>query len=133
MVQIKTIVVDYSLLRRGYQKAGRAGQKGRRGPRQGIPRRRHSFQLRRVEATSFADKCNKQRIRSNFSYVHQGSIFDCDEAAFDRSYDINVKSMFFTNKAFLPGVRRGKDDSLCVRMGNCLRTFKTSGNIWTRE
>ena len=30
-----------------------------------------------------------------FSYVHQGSIFDCNDDVFQRSWDINVRSMFW--------------------------------------
>lgn len=37
-------------------------------------------------------------------YVHQGSILDCDEAAWDRSFDLNVKSMWRTIQAFMPGM-----------------------------
>lgn len=37
-------------------------------------------------------------------YVHQGTILDCDEAGWDRSFDINVKSMLRTIQAFLPGM-----------------------------
>lgn len=39
-----------------------------------------------------------------FSYVHQGTIFDCDEKTFDLSYQLNVKSMFLVTKAFAPNV-----------------------------
>jgi 2-keto-3-deoxy-L-fuconate dehydrogenase len=35
-------------------------------------------------------------------YVHHGTILDCDEAAWDRSFDINVKAMWRTIRAFLP-------------------------------
>lgn len=35
-------------------------------------------------------------------YVHHGSVLDCDDDAWDRSFDINVKSMHRTIKAFLP-------------------------------
>lgn len=37
-------------------------------------------------------------------YVANGSILDCDEADWDRSFDINVKSMYRTTKAFLPAM-----------------------------
>lgn len=37
-------------------------------------------------------------------YVHHGAILDCDDAAWDRSFDINVKSMHRTIKAFLPAM-----------------------------
>ncbi len=35
-------------------------------------------------------------------YVHQGTVLDCDEAAWDLSFDLNVKSMWRTIRAFLP-------------------------------
>jgi 2-keto-3-deoxy-L-fuconate dehydrogenase len=34
--------------------------------------------------------------------VHNGSILDCDEAAWDLSFDLNVKSMYRMIRAFLP-------------------------------
>ena len=43
-------------------------------------------------------------------WVHAGTLQDCDEAAWDRSFDVNVKSMYRTLRAFLPGMverRRG--------------------------
>jgi 2-keto-3-deoxy-L-fuconate dehydrogenase len=35
-------------------------------------------------------------------YVHHGTVLDCDEAAWERSFDINVKAMWRTIRAFLP-------------------------------
>jgi 2-keto-3-deoxy-L-fuconate dehydrogenase len=37
-------------------------------------------------------------------YVHHGSILDCDDAAFDISFDLNVKSMHRMIRAYLPGM-----------------------------
>lgn len=37
-------------------------------------------------------------------YVHHGSILDCDEAAWDFSFNLNVKSMYRTIHAFLPAM-----------------------------
>lgn len=37
-------------------------------------------------------------------YVDGGSILECSEKAWDFSFDINVKSMYRTIKAFLPGM-----------------------------
>jgi 2-keto-3-deoxy-L-fuconate dehydrogenase len=37
-------------------------------------------------------------------YVHQGSVLDCSEHDWDFSFDLNVKSMHRTIKAFLPGM-----------------------------
>ncbi|MED5621907.1 SDR family oxidoreductase [Ideonella sp. BN130291] len=37
-------------------------------------------------------------------FVHEGSILGCDEAAWDFSFDLNVKSMYRVTRAFLPGM-----------------------------
>ncbi|VVE44918.1 NAD(P)-dependent oxidoreductase [Pandoraea aquatica] len=37
-------------------------------------------------------------------FVHHGSILECDEAAWDFSFDLNVKSMYRTTRAFLPAM-----------------------------
>lgn len=37
-------------------------------------------------------------------FVHEGSILDCDEASWDFSLDLNVKSMYRMTRAFLPGM-----------------------------
>lgn len=35
-------------------------------------------------------------------WVHQGSIFDCDDQAFERSWQLNVRSMYWTIQSALP-------------------------------
>jgi 2-keto-3-deoxy-L-fuconate dehydrogenase len=37
-------------------------------------------------------------------WVHHGTVLDCSEDDWDRSFDLNVKSMHRTIKAFLPGM-----------------------------
>ena len=37
-------------------------------------------------------------------FVHHGSILDCGETDWDFSFDLNVKSMYRTVRAFLPGM-----------------------------
>ena len=37
-------------------------------------------------------------------YVHHGSVLECSEADWDFSFDLNVKSMHRTIRAFLPGM-----------------------------
>lgn len=37
-------------------------------------------------------------------YVHHGTVLDCDDRAWDFSFDLNVKSMHRCIKAFLPGM-----------------------------
>jgi 2-keto-3-deoxy-L-fuconate dehydrogenase len=42
-------------------------------------------------------------------YVHQGTVLDCSESDWDFSFDLNVKSMHRTIRAFLPGMlERGR-------------------------
>lgn len=38
-------------------------------------------------------------------WVHDGTILDCDDADWDRSFDLNAKAMFCLTKAVLPGMR----------------------------
>ncbi|HEY0330112.1 MAG TPA: SDR family oxidoreductase, partial [Rhodopseudomonas sp.] len=37
-------------------------------------------------------------------FVHHGSVLDCSDADWDFSFDLNVKSMHRTIRAFLPGM-----------------------------
>jgi 2-keto-3-deoxy-L-fuconate dehydrogenase len=45
-------------------------------------------------------------------YVHHGSVLDCSEQDWDFSFDLNVKSMHRTIKAFLPGMLAKKKGSI---------------------
>jgi len=45
-------------------------------------------------------------------FVHHGTVLDCAEADWDFSFDLNVKSMHRTIKAFLPGMLRRKRGSI---------------------
>lgn len=40
-------------------------------------------------------------------YVHHGTVLECDDKAWDFSFDLNVKSMHRTIKAFLPAMLAG--------------------------
>jgi len=41
-------------------------------------------------------------------FVHHGTVFDCSESDWDFSFDVNVKSMHRTLRAFLPGMVENK-------------------------
>ena len=45
-------------------------------------------------------------------FVHHGSILDCDEEAFDFSFDLNVKSMYRMIRAFLPSMLKAGGGSI---------------------
>ena len=55
-------------------------------------------------------------------FVHQGTILDCSEADWDFSFDLNVKSMYRTCRAFLPSM-------LAVKKGNIINMSSGASSI----
>ena len=54
-------------------------------------------------------------LASCTGYVHHGTILDCDEAAWDFSFDLNVKAMYRVVRAVLPGmIERGGGSIICI-------------------
>lgn len=51
-------------------------------------------------------------------YVHQGTVLECSEKDWDFSFDLNVKSMHRTIKAFLPAMLAGGGGSI-VNISSC--------------
>lgn len=45
-------------------------------------------------------------------YVHHGTILECSEAEWEFSMSLNVKSMYYTTRAFLPGMLERKRGSI---------------------
>lgn len=45
-------------------------------------------------------------------FVHHGTILDCDEAAFDFSVNVNLRSMYLVTRAFLPAMIAGGGGSV---------------------
>lgn len=45
-------------------------------------------------------------------WVHDGSILDCDDTAWDRSFDLNAKAMFRLTKAVLPAMLERKSGAI---------------------
>jgi 2-keto-3-deoxy-L-fuconate dehydrogenase len=57
------------------------------------------------EITALAAELGRLDILFNCAgYVHQGSVLECDDAAWARSFALNVTPMFHTIQAFLPGM-----------------------------
>jgi 2-keto-3-deoxy-L-fuconate dehydrogenase len=44
--------------------------------------------------------------------VHHGTIMECSEQDWDRSFDLNIKSMYRVTRAFLPGMLRQQQGSI---------------------
>jgi 2-keto-3-deoxy-L-fuconate dehydrogenase len=60
-------------------------------------------------------------------YVHAGTILDCDEGAFDFSFDLNVRAMYRMIRAFLPAMLEGGGGSI-VNMASVASSIKGAPN-----
>ncbi len=56
-------------------------------------------------------------------FVHHGTVLDCDAADWDRAFDLNVRSMFLTIKAFLPAMLEAGGGSI-VNMSSLASSLK---------
>ena len=60
-------------------------------------------------------------------FVHAGSILDCDELAWDRSFELNVRSMYRTVRAFLPAMLERGGGSI-VNVASVVGSLKGAPN-----
>jgi 2-keto-3-deoxy-L-fuconate dehydrogenase len=60
-------------------------------------------------------------------FVHNGTILDCDEEAWDFSFDLNVRSMYRLIRAFLPGMIERGGGSI-VNMASVASSVKGAPN-----
>ncbi|MBL8807794.1 MAG: SDR family oxidoreductase [Rhodospirillales bacterium] len=60
-------------------------------------------------------------------YVHNGTILDCDDKAWDFSMNLNVRSMFWTVQAFLPAML-AKGKGTIVNMSSGCSSIKGAPN-----
>jgi 2-dehydro-3-deoxy-L-fuconate 4-dehydrogenase len=60
-------------------------------------------------------------------FVHQGTILDCSEQDWDFSFDLNVKSMYRTTRAFLPAMLTAKKGSI-INMSSGASSIKGAPN-----
>jgi 2-keto-3-deoxy-L-fuconate dehydrogenase len=60
-------------------------------------------------------------------FVHQGTILDCSEQDWDFSFDLNVKSMYRTCRAFLPAMLAAKKGNI-INMASGASSIKGAPN-----
>jgi len=60
-------------------------------------------------------------------YVHHGTVLDCDEKAWDFSFELNLKSMYRTIRAFLPAMLTAGRGSI-VNMASAASTIRGAPN-----
>ena len=60
-------------------------------------------------------------------FVHHGTVLDCNDADWDFSFDINVKSMHRTLRAFLPGMLAAGKGSI-INIASAAGVFKAAPN-----
>src|SRR5215831_6341545 len=60
-------------------------------------------------------------------FVHNGTVLDCSDEDFDFSYDLNVKSMHRTIRAFLPGMLDQRNGAI-VNISSAAGVFKAAPN-----
>jgi 2-keto-3-deoxy-L-fuconate dehydrogenase len=60
-------------------------------------------------------------------YVHQGTILDCDERAWQFSFDLNVTAMYRMIRAFLPGMLAACGGSI-INMASVASSIKGAPN-----
>ena len=91
--------------------------------------KREKLDVRSNEAvTAMAKAVNKEYgaldVLANIAgYVHQGTIFDCGDPEWDLSFDLNVKSMHRTIKAFLPAMVKQKRGSI-INMSSAVSSIR---------
>ncbi|MFY9908140.1 MAG: SDR family oxidoreductase [Terriglobales bacterium] len=60
-------------------------------------------------------------------YVHHGNILDCSEKDWDFSFDLNVKSMYRTCRAFLPAMLKAGKGSI-INMSSAASSIRAAPN-----
>ena len=60
-------------------------------------------------------------------YVHAGTILDCDDKAFDFSFDLNVRAMYRMTRAFLPAMLASFDQG--TGGGSIINVASVAGSI----
>jgi len=68
-----------------------------------------------------------QILFNGAGYVHAGTILDCDERAFDFSFDLNVRAMYRMTRAFLPAMLASAAGG--TGLGSIINVASVAGSI----
>lgn len=60
-------------------------------------------------------------------FVHHGTVLDCTEAQWDQAFDLNVRSMYRTIQAFLPGMLQQRKGSI-INVASGASSVKAAAN-----
>ena len=87
--------------------------------------RSHRLDVRESQAiVAFAAEVGTIDVLFNCAgYVHRGSILDCAEKDWDFSFDVNVKSMYRTCRAFLPAMLKAGKGSI-INVSSAVSSIK---------
>jgi len=67
-----------------------------------------------------------QILFNGAGYVHAGTILDCDERAFEFSFDLNVRAMYRMSRAFLPAMLAS---AAAGKFGSIINVASVAGSI----
>jgi 2-keto-3-deoxy-L-fuconate dehydrogenase len=88
-----------------------------------------------LDATAIAEAARRHPdvdiLYNGAGYVHHGSVLDCTEAQWDFAFDLNVRSMYRTIKAFLPGMLAkdgGKGNGSIINVASAASSVKAAAN-----
>lgn len=80
------------------------------------------------DVADFAAKLGTIDILFNCAgYVHHGTVLECEEKDWDFSFDLNVKSMYRTCRAFLPAMLAAGSGSI-INMSSAASSIKAAPN-----
>jgi NAD(P)-dependent dehydrogenase (short-subunit alcohol dehydrogenase family) len=78
--------------------------------------------------SAFVERTGAVNVLFNCAgWVHQGTLLDCSIADWDRSFDLNVRSMFVMTKAMLPKMVAG-GGGVILNMASVLGAHKAAPN-----
>lgn len=91
--------------------------------------KKHTLDVTSTKAVqAYAAKVGQIDILCNVAgFVHHGTVLDCDENAWDFSFDLNVKSIHRMLAAFLPGMLENGGGSI-INMASAASSIKGAPN-----